>query len=112
MANAYESFEGQAIKRTAGSISLCLHSAFEQDPEAEDATQILRTLAVHRHCGSALRVIVELLKPERRANAIWDDATSDIEIICFESIRFKLLSRRYMSIICKMLPVYTSLQNV
>ncbi|BFI29276.1 protein MpBK1 [Marchantia polymorpha subsp. ruderalis] len=64
-----------------------------QDPEAEDATQILRTLAVHRHCGSALRVIVELLKPERRANAIWDDATSDIEIICFESIRFKLLSR-------------------
>ncbi|KAL2636366.1 hypothetical protein R1flu_007845 [Riccia fluitans] len=65
-----------------------------QDPEAEDATQILRTLAVHRHCGPPLRIIVELLKPERRTNAIWDDATSGIEIICFESIRFKLLSRR------------------
>ncbi|KAL3677579.1 hypothetical protein R1sor_027527 [Riccia sorocarpa] len=65
-----------------------------QDPEAEDATQILRTLAVHRQCGSPLRIIVELLKPERQTNAIWDDATSGIEIICFESIRFKLLSRR------------------
>ncbi|CAM6114203.1 unnamed protein product [Calypogeia fissa] len=52
-----------------------------QDPDAEDATQILRTLAVHRHCGSQMRVIVELLKPEKRTNAIWDDADQGIEII-------------------------------
>ncbi|CAM6126959.1 unnamed protein product [Calypogeia fissa] len=64
-----------------------------QDPDAEDATQILRTLAVHRHCGSQMRVIVELLNPEKRTNAIWDDADQGIEIICPEAIRFKLLSR-------------------
>jgi potassium large conductance calcium-activated channel subfamily M alpha protein 1 len=65
-----------------------------QDPDAEDAAQIVRTLAVHRHCGSKVRVIVELLKPEKAASAIWDDTDQGIEIICLEVIRFKLLARR------------------
>ncbi len=65
-----------------------------QDPDAEDAAQIVRTLAVHRHCGSQVRVIVELLKPEKAASAIWDDTDQGIEIICLEVIRFKLLARR------------------
>jgi potassium large conductance calcium-activated channel subfamily M alpha protein 1 len=67
-----------------------------QDPEAEDAAQIVRTLAVHRHCGSQVRVIVELLKPEKAASAIWDDTDQAIEIMCLDVIRFKLLARRYL----------------
>jgi hypothetical protein len=54
----------------------------------------VRTLAVHRHCGSKVRVIVELLQPERAAGAIWDDTEHGIEIICLDQIRFKLLARR------------------
>jgi potassium large conductance calcium-activated channel subfamily M alpha protein 1 len=65
-----------------------------QDPDAEDAAQIVRTLAVHRHCGSQVRVIVELLKPEKAASAIWDDTDQAIEIMCLDVIRFKLLARR------------------
>jgi hypothetical protein len=65
-----------------------------QDPDAEDAAQIVRTLAVHRHCGSKVRVIVELLKPEKAASAIWDDTDQGIEIMCLDVIRFKLLARR------------------
>ncbi len=67
-----------------------------QDPDAEDAAQIVRTLAVHRHCGSQVRVIVELLKPEKAASAIWDDTDQAIEIMCLDVIRFKLLARRYL----------------
>ena len=68
-----------------------------QDPDAEDAAQIVRTLSVHRHCGSSVRVIVELLKPERAASAIWDDTEQGIEIMCLDVIRFKLLARRSLS---------------
>ncbi|KAH8975770.1 hypothetical protein BDL97_01G177000 [Sphagnum fallax] len=64
-----------------------------KDPDAEDAAQIVRTLAVHRHCGSKVRVIVELLKPEKAASAIWDDTDQGIEIMCLDVIRFKLLAR-------------------
>ena len=60
-----------------------------QDPDAEDAAQIMRALSVHRHCGSQVRVIVELLKPEKQVNAIWDDTKNGIEIICPDAIRFK-----------------------
>lgn len=66
-----------------------------QDPDAEDAAQIVRALSVHRHCGPAVRVIVELLKPEKQENAVWDDMKEGIEIICPDAIRFKLLARRY-----------------
>jgi potassium large conductance calcium-activated channel subfamily M alpha protein 1 len=68
-----------------------------QDPDAEDAAQIVRTLSVHRHCGPKVRVIVELLKPEKAVSAIWDDTEHGIEIICLDIIRFKLLARRYYS---------------
>lgn len=68
-----------------------------QDPDAEDAAQIVRTLSVHRHCGPKVRVIVELLKPEKAVSAIWDDTEHGIEIICLDIIRFKLLARRYCS---------------
>jgi len=64
-----------------------------KDPEAEDAAQIVRTLAVHRHCGSKVRVVVELLQPEKAAGAIWDETEQGIEIICLDLTRFKLLAR-------------------
>jgi potassium large conductance calcium-activated channel subfamily M alpha protein 1 len=44
-----------------------------QDPDAEDAAQIVRTLAVHPHCGCHMCIIVELFKPEKAASVIWDD---------------------------------------
>lgn len=65
-----------------------------QDPDAEDATQIMRTLSVHRFCGSKVRVIVEMLKPENQDNPIWDDADGGIEIVCPEAICYQLLARR------------------
>ena len=65
-----------------------------QDPDAEDAAQIVRALSVHRHCGPTVRVIVELLKPEKQENAVWDDMKEGIEIICPDAIRFKVLARR------------------
>lgn len=65
-----------------------------QDPEAEDAAQIVRTLSVHRYCGPGVRVIVEMLNPEKESSAIWDDVGNEVEIICPEAIRFKLLARR------------------
>ncbi|XP_024516267.1 calcium-activated potassium channel subunit alpha-1-like isoform X2 [Selaginella moellendorffii] len=64
-----------------------------KDFDAEDAAQITRTLSVHRHCGSKVRVIVELLKPENYNNAIWDETEAGIEIICPEAVRFQLLAR-------------------
>lgn len=71
---------------------------FLQDPEAEDAAQIVRTLAVHRHCGPKVRVVVELLQPEKAAGAIWDETDQGIEIICLDLTRFKLLARRFSSL--------------
>ncbi len=44
-----------------------------QDLDVEDATQIVRTLVVHYHCHSHLRIIVELLKPEKATSVLWDD---------------------------------------
>ncbi|KAJ7570308.1 hypothetical protein O6H91_01G114300 [Diphasiastrum complanatum] len=64
-----------------------------KDPDAEDAAQFMRALSVHRHCGSNVRVIVEMLKPENQESAIWDDVEDGVHIICPEAIRFKLLAR-------------------
>ncbi|KAH9312112.1 hypothetical protein KI387_027147, partial [Taxus chinensis] len=63
------------------------------NPDAEDAAQFVRTLSVHRHCGTGVRVIVEMLKPENQDSAILDDAGDEIEIVCPEAIRFQLLAR-------------------
>lgn len=54
---------------------------------------------MHRHCGSKVRVIVELLQPEKAAGAIWDETEHGIEIICLDLTRFKLLARR-LSHVC------------
>eukprot|EP01018_Ginkgo_biloba_P025839 Gb_05212 [translate_table: standard] len=62
------------------------------NPDAEDAAQFVRTLSVHRHCGSRVRVIVEMLKPENQDSAVLDDAENGIEIVCPEAIRFQLLA--------------------
>ncbi|GLJ07331.1 hypothetical protein SUGI_0064550 [Cryptomeria japonica] len=61
--------------------------------DAEDAAQFVRTLSVHRHCGTGVRVIVEMLKPENQNSAILDDVGDEIEIVCPEAIRFQLLAR-------------------
>jgi potassium large conductance calcium-activated channel subfamily M alpha protein 1 len=85
------------LDRVSAKVATAFYLLADQlakDPDAEDAAQIVRTLAVHRHCGSQVRVIVELLKPEKAASAIWDDTDQGIEIICLEVIRFKLLARR------------------
>lgn len=81
-------------------VSANLASAFflmadhlAQDPDAEDSAQILRTLSVHRYCGSNVRVIVEMLKPENQDNPIWDDAEGGIEIVCPEALCYQLLAR-------------------
>ena len=71
-----------------------LYSNKAQDPVAEDAAQIMRTLSVHRFCGSKVRLIVEMLKPENQDNPIWDDVDGGIEIVCPEAIRYQLLARR------------------
>ncbi|KAH8961722.1 hypothetical protein BDL97_05G064000 [Sphagnum fallax] len=84
------------LDRVSAKVATAFYLLADQlakDPDAEDAAQIVRTLAVHRHCGSQVRVIVELLKPEKAASAIWDDTDQGIEIICLEVIRFKLLAR-------------------
>ncbi|KAJ7570310.1 hypothetical protein O6H91_01G114400 [Diphasiastrum complanatum] len=65
----------------------------DKDPDAEDAAQFMRALSVHRHCGSNVRVIVEMLKPENQESAIWDDVKDAVQIICPEATRFKLLAR-------------------
>jgi potassium large conductance calcium-activated channel subfamily M alpha protein 1 len=67
-----------------------------QDLHAEDATQIMRALSVHRYCGSSVRLIVEMLKLENQDNPIWDDADGGIEIVCPEAIRYQLLARRFL----------------
>eukprot|EP00249_Psilotum_nudum_P022094 c28369_g1_i3 orf=497-4030(-) len=64
-----------------------------KDADAEDAAQIMRTLWVHRYCGSKVRIIVEMLKPENQDSPIWDDLESGIEIVCPEAICFQLLAR-------------------
>ncbi|XP_024382523.1 uncharacterized protein [Physcomitrium patens] len=81
------------VSAKVASAVYLLADAQAKDPAAEDAAQIVRTLAVHRHCGSKVRVIVELLQPEKAADAIWDDTKDGIEIICLDPTRFKLLAR-------------------
>eukprot|EP00850_Spirogloea_muscicola_P017220 SM000146S00940 [mRNA] locus=s146:6786:14369:- [translate_table: standard] len=62
------------------------------DPSIADSAQFVRALAVHRHCGAQVRVIVEVLKPESENNAIWDDTQHGVEVICMGVLRFKLLA--------------------
>ncbi|XP_057842888.2 uncharacterized protein LOC131052279 isoform X1 [Cryptomeria japonica] len=61
--------------------------------DAEDAAQFVRTLSVHRHCGTGVRVIVEMFKPGNQDSAILDDVGDEIEIVCPEAIRFQLLAQ-------------------
>jgi predicted HAD superfamily hydrolase len=65
-----------------------------QDLDAEDATQIVRKLAVHPHCGCHMCIIVELFKPEKAASVIWDDINQTIEIGCLNIIYFKLIAHK------------------
>lgn len=67
-----------------------------KNADAEDAAQFVRTLSVHRHCGTGVRVVVEMLKPENQNSAILDDVGDEIEIVCPEAIRFQLLARRLL----------------
>eukprot|EP00897_Mesotaenium_endlicherianum_P003898 jgi/Mesen1/3536/ME000198S02739 len=75
------------------SAFLLLADKHAEDFDSEDSMQIIRALAVHRHCGPDVRVIVEMLKPRTEGGAIWDD-TDGVEAICIDSMRFKLLARR------------------
>ncbi len=65
----------------------------------EDAAQIVRALAVNRHCGNKVRIIVEVLEPATQTCAVWDETESGaIEVICPAKIHYKMLSRRLLSL--------------
>jgi hypothetical protein len=71
-----------------------------QNTKAEDAVQVVRALAVHRVCGHPVRIIVEVLDPTTQTSAVWDETQSGrIEIICPAKLHYKMLSRRYLSMI-------------
>lgn len=67
-----------------------------KNADAEDAAQFVHTLSVHRHCGTGVRVIVEMFKPGNQDSAILDDVGDEIEIVCPEAIRFQLLAQRFL----------------
>ncbi|MCO5551651.1 hypothetical protein L7F22_005155 [Adiantum nelumboides] len=83
----------ERVSANAASAFFLMADHLAQDPDAEDAMQIMRSLSVHRFCGSKVRLIVEMLKPENQENPVWDDADGGIEIVCPEAICYQLLAR-------------------
>ncbi|KAI5056590.1 hypothetical protein GOP47_0028408, partial [Adiantum capillus-veneris] len=83
----------ERVSANVASAFFLMADHLAQDPDAEDAMQIMRSLSVHRFCGSKVRLIVEMLKPENQDNPIWDDADGGIEIVCPEAICYQLLAR-------------------
>jgi len=77
----------------------CTGCSLSQDTKVEDAAQIVRALAVNRHCGNKVRIIVEVLEPGTQTCAVWDETESGaIEVICPAKIHYKMLSRRLLSL--------------
>jgi potassium large conductance calcium-activated channel subfamily M alpha protein 1 len=80
------------------------------DTKVEDAAQIVRALAVNRHCGNKVRIIVEVLEPATQTCAVWDETESGaIEVICPAKIHYKMLSRRLLSLYPLPCPLICSL---
>ncbi|GBG80526.1 hypothetical protein CBR_g30987 [Chara braunii] len=63
-----------------------------EDFAAEDSAQMARALCVSKFCGPNVRVLVELRDPESLDSPFWRD-NSNIELLCPEELRLKLLAR-------------------
>ncbi|KAH7281372.1 hypothetical protein KP509_36G043800 [Ceratopteris richardii] len=83
----------ERVSANVASAFFLMADHLAEDPDAEDAMQIMRAMSVHQFCGSKTRLIVEILKPENQDNPIWDDADGGIEIVCPEAICYQLLAR-------------------
>lgn len=60
----------------------------------------MKALAVHRFCGNAVRIIVEVLEPETQVSAVWDETEKGgIEVICPIKLHYKMIARRWVSIV-------------
>lgn len=58
----------------------------------------MKALAVHRFCGNAVRIIVEVLEPDTQASAVWDETEKGgIEVICPIKLHYKMIARRLIS---------------
>ena len=68
-----------------------------QNAVSEDNTQIVRALAVHRFCGPGTRIIVDVLRPETETSQVWktlDREEHNLQVVCLDRIRYRMLSRR------------------
>lgn len=60
----------------------------------------MKALAVHRFCGNAVRIIVEVLEPDTQVSAVWDETEKGgIEVICPIKLHYKMIARRWVSIV-------------
>lgn len=58
----------------------------------------MKALAVHRFCGNAVRIIVEVLEPDTQVSAVWDETEKGgIEVICPIKLHYKMIARRWVS---------------
>ncbi|GJP58341.1 hypothetical protein CLOP_g23265 [Closterium sp. NIES-67] len=62
-----------------------------QSSRALDNGQIAQALAMNRYAGPLSRLVVEMGDPQGPTLPVWDSATQRMQVLCHESLRFKVL---------------------